>query len=71
MKITVEAEREIFPPGKFFKICFLSILRHSLAENRETGTCKRYVASDPVLKSLTTGSTQMNRSVALGTDLWR
>ena len=55
MKITVEAEREIFPPGIFFKICFLIILRHNLAENRETGTCKCYVASDPVLKSLTQG----------------
>ena len=56
MKITVEAEREIFPPGENFKICFFFIiLRHNLAENRETGTCKRYVASDPVLKSLTPG----------------
>ena len=53
MKITVEAEREIFPPGKIFKMCFLIILRHNLAGNRETGTCKCYVASDPVLKSLT------------------
>ena len=53
MKITVEAERKIIPPGNFFKTRFLIILRHNLAENRETGTCKCYVASDPVLKSLT------------------
>ena len=58
MKIIVEAERENFPPGEIFKICFLIILRHNLAENRQTGTCKCYVSSDPVLKSLTTGTQQ-------------
>ena len=31
------------------------ILKHNLAENRETGTCNRYVASDLVMKSLTEG----------------
>ena len=31
------------------------ILKHNLAENRETGTCNSYVAADLVMKSLTLG----------------
>ena len=69
MKITVEAERKIIPRGKLFKICFLIILRHNHSENRETGTCKCYVASDPVLKSLTHGGNLAQFLVNFGGNL--
>ena len=54
-KITVEVDREIFPPKLFFEILLIIILMHNLAENRETGTGNSYdiVASDLVMKSLT------------------
>ena len=56
-KITLQAAREIFPSKLFFEILFMIILMHNLAENRETETGNRYVASDLVMKSLTDGST--------------
>ena len=59
-KITVEAEREIFPPKIFFKIVFMIIPIHNLAENQETGMGNSWAVVPPcfhrVMKSLTPGA---------------
>ena len=56
MKNHRRGRKKNYSTENIFKIVFMIIPRHNLAENRETGMGNSYVTPDLVTKSLTGGT---------------